>query len=338
MERKKIYVFDFDGTLTTADTLLEFIRFACGRTRMLLGFALYAPWIVLMKLHLYPNYKAKQKVFAHFFGGMEASQFDTLCQRFAANSAHLIRPAAADYVRRVVPDAYALYVVSASLDNWVRPTVERWLCGSDSNTTFTWQAHAPKCVTAGSQGTSPRPTATARRRSDASPPCSMATANNISSPPSATAVATKSCSTMQIKHITSRLGIDALLARLTPQQRQKLGEVVRFGIVGVLATLLQYAIYTVLLLWCSPSLSMTVGYILSFIFNFIASTRFTFKVETNARHGAGFALSHVVNYLLQMATLNFFLWIGVSKTLAPIPMFCICVPVNFVLVRFFLKK
>ena len=143
---------------------------------------------------------------------------------------------------------------------------------------------------------------------------------------------------MQIKHITSRLGIDALLARLTPQQRQKLGEVVRFGIVGVLATLLQYAIYTVLLLWCSPSLSMTVGYILCFIFNFIASTRFTFKVETNARHGAGFALSHVVNYLLQMATLNFFLWIGVSKTLAPIPMFCICVPVNFVLVRFFLKK
>ena len=143
---------------------------------------------------------------------------------------------------------------------------------------------------------------------------------------------------MQIKHITSRLGIDALLARLTPQQRQKLGEVVRFGIVGVLATLLQYAIYTVLLLWCSPSLSMTVGYILSFIFNFIASTRFTFKVETKARHGAGFALSHVVNYLLQMATLNFFLWIGVSKTLAPIPMFCICVPVNFVLVRFFLKK
>ena len=143
---------------------------------------------------------------------------------------------------------------------------------------------------------------------------------------------------MQIKHITSRLGIDALLARLTPQQRQKLGEVVRFGIVGVLATLLQYAIYTVLLLWCSPSLSMTVGYILSFIFNFIASTRFTFKVETNARHGAGFALSHVVNYLLQMATLNFFLWIGVSKTLAPIPMFCICVPVNFVLVRYFLKK
>lgn len=88
----------------------------------------------------------------------------------------------------------------------------------------------------------------------------------------------------------------------------------------------------------APSLAMTVGYGLSFIFNFIASTRYTFKVEANAKHGVGFALSHVVNYLLQMATLNLFLWLGVSKTLAPIPMFCICVPVNFLLVRFFLKK
>ena len=82
--------------------------------------------------------------------------------------------------------------------------------------------------------------------------------------------------------------LNEITNRLTPLQRQKLGEVVRFGIVGALATLLQYAIYSVMLLWCSPSLSMTVGYVLSFIFNFVASTRFTFKVETNAKHGAGF--------------------------------------------------
>jgi putative flippase GtrA len=125
---------------------------------------------------------------------------------------------------------------------------------------------------------------------------------------------------------------------LNNSQRSKLGEVVRFGIVGLLATMLQYGIYWILIHWLSPSLSMTIGYILSFVFNFIASTKFTFRVKANAKHGAGFALSHVVNYLLQMATLNFFLWIGLSKQLAPIPMFCICVPVNFLLVRFFLKR
>ena len=134
---------------------------------------------------------------------------------------------------------------------------------------------------------------------------------------------------MQMKDITSRLD---------DSQREKLGEVLRFGVVGVLATLIQYAVYWVLIHWLNPSLSMTIGYIISFAFNFLASTRYTFRVKANARRGAGFAMSHGVNWLLQMLTLNLFLWLGVSKQWAPIPMFCICVPVNFLLVRFFLKR
>ena len=134
---------------------------------------------------------------------------------------------------------------------------------------------------------------------------------------------------MQMKDITSRLD---------DSQREKLGEVLRFGVVGVLATLIQYAVYWVLIHWLNPSLSMTIGYIISFAFNFLASTRYTFRVKANARRGAGFALSHGVNWLLQKLTLNLFLWLGVSKQWAPIPMFCICVPVNFLLVRFFLKR
>lgn len=120
--------------------------------------------------------------------------------------------------------------------------------------------------------------------------------------------------------------------------RQKVGEVIRFGIVGILATALQYAIYWLLIHWLNPSVAMTIGYIVSFAFNFVASTRYTFRVEASAKRGMGFALSHAVNYALQMLTLNLFLWFGVPKQLAPIPMFCICVPVNFVLVRYFLKK
>ena len=144
---------------------------------------------------------------------------------------------------------------------------------------------------------------------------------------------------MQMKHIISHLD---------DNRRRKIGEILRFGIVGVLATLLQYAIYRGLIFVpadATParaqvlsSVCMTIGYGISFVFNFFASTRFTFKVEANARRGAGFAFSHAVNYLMQMATLNFFLWIGLSKALAPVPMFCICVPINFILVRFFLKR
>ena len=41
--------------------------------------------------------------------------------------------------------------------------------------------------------------------------------------------------------------------------KQRLGEVIRFGIVGVLATILQYAIYWLLIRWLNPSVAMTIG-------------------------------------------------------------------------------
>lgn len=126
--------------------------------------------------------------------------------------------------------------------------------------------------------------------------------------------------------------------RLSDKQRERLGEVVRFIIVGTTATFLQYAIYWVLIHWLNPTLSLTIGYVLSFVFNFFASTKFTFRVKSNVRHGAGFAFSHGVNYLLQMLSLNFFLWLGVSKEIAPVPVFAVCIPINFLLVRFFLKR
>ena len=134
---------------------------------------------------------------------------------------------------------------------------------------------------------------------------------------------------MQMKYISDRLGTD---------KRAKIGEILRFGIVGAIAALLQYGVYLIMLLFMSAGIANTVGYIISFIFNFVASTHYTFKVKANAKRGMGFALSHVVNYLLQTATLLLFIYIGVPKAYAPIPMFCVCVPVNFVLVRYFLTK
>ncbi len=143
--------------------------------------------------------------------------------------------------------------------------------------------------------------------------------------------------------------VKRIIDGLSDGRRAQLGEIVRFGVVGATATLLQYGIYWLLIQLVGDGLpparqhfwstvAMSVGYAVSFVFNFFASTRFTFRVKANARKGAGFLFSHVVNYFLQMVTLNLFLWLGVSRTLAPIPMFCVCVPVNFLLVRFFLKR
>ncbi len=118
----------------------------------------------------------------------------------------------------------------------------------------------------------------------------------------------------------------------------KLGEIVRFGIVGVVATGIQYGIYWLLLGHLNATVANTVGYLVSFACNFIMTTRFTFHVAPDRKKAAGFALSHLVNWMLQSLCLNMFLWLGVPKEWAPLPMFAVCVPVNFLLVRFFVKR
>ena len=148
---------------------------------------------------------------------------------------------------------------------------------------------------------------------------------------------------------TKSMNIKEKISSMDEAKRNKLGELVRFGIVGSIAVVLQYAAYLAMM----PALAHfipemgdhtlattanTAAYIISFIFNFIASTRYTFKVKANAKRGAGFTLSHIVNYALQTLILNLFVGMGMEKQWAMIPTLCICVPTNFVLVRFFLKR
>lgn len=145
------------------------------------------------------------------------------------------------------------------------------------------------------------------------------------------------------------MNIKEKISQLDGSKKEKLGEIMRFGVVGVIAVIIQYAIYLLMipmLTFFIPKIgdhalatsANTVAYIVSFIFNFIASTRYTFKVKANAKRGIGFTLSHIVNYTLQTVFLNLFVGIGLIKQIAMIPTLCICVPINFILVRFFLKR
>ena len=116
-----IHAFDFDGTLTRRDTLIEFIRFAKGDKAFLLCFLRYSPLLVLMKLGLYPNWKAKQRVFSHCFRGMAVDTFNSLCSRFACDRARLMRPKGMKKLREVLAEGGKVVVVSASVNNWVEP-------------------------------------------------------------------------------------------------------------------------------------------------------------------------------------------------------------------------
>ena len=120
-------------------------------------------------------------------------------------------------------------------------------------------------------------------------------------------------------------------------KKETLGEIFRFGIVGVLAVAIHYAIYWLLQYVIDVNIAFTVGYIISFFANYYLSAHFTFREDTNKKNGAGFAGAHIFNYFLQLGLFNAFLWLGVHRILAPFCVFCISVPVNFLVVRFVFK-
>lgn len=157
---------------------------------------------------------------------------------------------------------------------------------------------------------------------------------------------------------------------MAPALKQTGGEFCRFFVVGVGATLLHLAVY--MLLNClfdlseqdalGITLTYAAGYAVSFVANYVVSLRWTFRTRGSVGKGLGFAFSHLVNAGLHLLLLNLFrslgagdalsmllIWLmpwlvdllpvlGRPESLLPLPVYLIVVPVNFLMVRFFLKR
>lgn len=122
---KTVVVFDFDGTLTRKDTMLEFIKFTHGKAKFLFGFLLYTPWLLAYKFRLYPNWKIKQKILSHFFAGMPLIEFESFCRAFFRSShARLLYKRGEEQVREYLQIGHEVVIISASVENWVKPFAE----------------------------------------------------------------------------------------------------------------------------------------------------------------------------------------------------------------------
>lgn len=147
-----------------------------------------------------------------------------------------------------------------------------------------------------------------------------------------------------------------------------LAQFIRFFVVGIGATLLHLAVYLGLNVLADVTearplalnVTYAIGYIVSFAANYIVSLKWTFQTDGSVGKGIGFAFSHAVNAGLQLLLLNVFRAIGAGRAMAsamvcllpwvteafpifgraesllPFPVYCIVVPLNFLMVRFFL--
>lgn len=120
-------------------------------------------------------------------------------------------------------------------------------------------------------------------------------------------------------------------------KKETYGEFVRFAVVGTTSATINYIIYWILQHWVNVNIAYTVGYVISFFANYYMTAHFTFKEKASAKNGIGFGGAHFVNYCLHIVLLNFFLWVGLSRELAPLAVLSIAVPTNFLMVRFVFK-
>lgn len=124
------------------------------------------------------------------------------------------------------------------------------------------------------------------------------------------------------------------------QGEGRLSEILRFCITGGLATVLQYGIYVVFVDAVGlPAVPSTiVSYAISFIFNYLLSAYFTFRKRPSSGNIIGFIACHAVNMGLQTGLVAIFKGL-VGPTLALLPALAVCIPINYLMVRFvFIKK
>jgi phosphatidylglycerophosphatase C len=121
MKRPALALFDFDGTITSRDTLLEFIQHSKGWPAFMAGFLLLSPALLAMKLRLLPNWKVKEWALKIFFYRETVESFNRACREFSRQKLPaLVRRRALDEIKEHKLSGNRVVVVTASAENWIR--------------------------------------------------------------------------------------------------------------------------------------------------------------------------------------------------------------------------
>jgi phosphatidylglycerophosphatase C len=120
--KKHLALFDFDGTITRKDTFIEIIRYKSGSLKLLGGMLVLSPVLVMYKLKLIKNWRAKEIMFSFFFKDTPIQEFTALGESFAKEALpSLIRPSALIKIREHQTLGHDIYIVSASAPDWIKP-------------------------------------------------------------------------------------------------------------------------------------------------------------------------------------------------------------------------
>lgn len=119
-------LFDFDGTLTTRDSMLVFLRFIAGNGRWLGGLIWLSPILVLTALGLFSKDQAKIRLLTYFLQGKEQKKLEQQAQIFCAEKLPaILRSSCLKRLQQLQKESARIVIVSASCDLWLTPWAQQ---------------------------------------------------------------------------------------------------------------------------------------------------------------------------------------------------------------------
>ena len=117
-------IFDFDGTLLHGDSFISFARRSLTKRRLFIGAVMALPWLIAWKLRIISSSAAKMKLFGFWYKGTPLETFDRWGKEYASYiDTHTI-PETKDALRTHLEAQDRVYIISASLRNWIAPWAE----------------------------------------------------------------------------------------------------------------------------------------------------------------------------------------------------------------------
>jgi phosphatidylglycerophosphatase C len=122
---KTLALFDFDGTLTTKDSLGDFIWFANGAVKTVIGGVILSPILVAYVMKWMPNDVAKQRVLKYFFSGKSLPEMQKLGADYAQQKIpQILRPQGLKKLQWHQQQGHRVVIVSASASLWLQTWAE----------------------------------------------------------------------------------------------------------------------------------------------------------------------------------------------------------------------
>lgn len=120
-----LVLFDFDGTITRDDSLLEFVAYVVGFKKFFRGILVLSPILAAYKLGLASNNFTRGKLLGYFFAGMSADKFDKICKKYSTTHIEdILKQSAMDKIASYKAAGDKIVIVTASLEDWLRPWCE----------------------------------------------------------------------------------------------------------------------------------------------------------------------------------------------------------------------